>query len=194
MTPNPAPGTVAPVAVAPVTSDRAPLLARPYFDGGDPGPITATLAHVPELLDTAMPFLSMILGPSSIDLRTKELVIVRTSAVVGCTYCTQTHAVVALDAGIEREQVRTLCDREHPPAAFDDARETALLAWVDAVALPGEVADELAQRLRSHFDDPRIVELTALVGATLLLNRFCTSLRLPTAPGVLRRLDEEGLR
>ncbi len=28
-----------------------PLLARPYYDGGDPGPIVAALAQVPELLE-----------------------------------------------------------------------------------------------------------------------------------------------
>jgi hypothetical protein len=36
------------------------------------------------------------------------------------------------------------------------------------------------------------VELTLLVGATLLLNRFCTALELPTSPKVLGRLAAEG--
>ena len=70
-----------------VGPDQAPLLARPYYAGGDPGPIVAALAQVPELLETTMPFLGTALGPSGIDWRTKEIVIVRTSALAGCRYC-----------------------------------------------------------------------------------------------------------
>jgi hypothetical protein len=36
------------------------------------------------------------------------------------------------------------------------------------------------------------VELTLLVAATVMLNRFCTALELPTAPKVLHRLAAEG--
>jgi hypothetical protein len=37
------------------------------------------------------------------------------------------------------------------------------------------------------------VELTALVGATLLLNRFATALALPTGAQTMDRLVAEGL-
>ena len=50
-------------------ADQAPLLARPFYAGGDPGPIVAAMAHVPELLEVAMPFLGTALGPSGIDWR-----------------------------------------------------------------------------------------------------------------------------
>ena len=67
-------------------ADRAPLLARPYFAGGDPGPIVAALAQGPELLEVALPFIGAALGPSGISFRTKEIVIVRTSAPAGCRF------------------------------------------------------------------------------------------------------------
>ena len=62
-----------------VTAAQAPLLAQPFLAGGDPGPIVAALAPVPEALEVAMPFIGMVLGPSAIDVRTKEIVILRTS-------------------------------------------------------------------------------------------------------------------
>ena len=65
---------------------QVPLLARPFFDGGDPGPIVGALAQVPELLVVAMPFLGTVLGPSGVDWRSKEIVIVRTSALAGCRF------------------------------------------------------------------------------------------------------------
>ncbi len=39
-----------------------------------------------------------------------------------------------------------------------------------------------------------MVELTAVIGATLMLNRFATALGLPTSDDTLARLTTEGLR
>ncbi len=176
-----------------IRPDQAPLMARPYFAGGDPGPIVAALAQVPELLDVAMPFLATVLGPSGIDWRTKEIVIVRTSALAGCRYCVQAHTVVALDAGLRRDEVRALRAEVAVAAAFTDRRELALLAWVDLVAGSGPVTDEARAAVRSVWADHEVVELTALVGATLLLNRFATALALPTGADTATRLASEGM-
>lgn len=173
--------------------DQAPLLARPFYAGGDPGPIVAAMAHVPELLEVAMPFLGAALGPSGIDLRTKEIVIVRTSALAGCRYCVQAHTVVALDAGLSRTEVTALRAETPVAESFSDARELALLAWVDLVAVSGPVPDDARAAVRAHFADHEVVELTTLIGATLLLNRFATALALPTGAETMDRLIAENL-
>ena len=117
-----------------VPAAQAPLLARPYYARGDPGAIVATLAHVPEVLEVAMPFIGTVLGPSSLDARTKEIVILRTSARLGCRFCVQTHTVAARDAGLSPGEVRALRGEAPGKAAFPDPGELALLGWVDAVA------------------------------------------------------------
>jgi AhpD family alkylhydroperoxidase len=175
-----------------VEGEQAPLLARPFYAKGDPGPIVAALAHIPELLEVTMPFLDAALGPSAVDARTKELVILRTSALLGCRYCTQTHTVVARNTGLSVEEVAALRGQAPLEAAFPHPRELALLRWVDVVAGPGQVPEAARREARAHLEDPELVELTLLVGATLLLNRFCTALELPTSPKVLGRLAEEG--
>jgi len=68
----------------------------------------AALAQVPELLQVAVPFIGAALGPSGIDWRSKEIVIVRTSALAGGHYCVAAHTVVALDAGLDRREVTAL--------------------------------------------------------------------------------------
>ena len=184
-------------AVRTIEPGQVPLLARPYFDGGDPGPVVAALAQVPELLVDAVPFIGTALGPSGLDRRTKEIVIVRTSALAGCRYCVQSHAVVALDSGLTRDQVAALQD----PAAvvapavagFDSPRDRALLEWVDTVAGGGPVDDAARARVLAEWADHEVVELTAVVGTTLMLNRFATALALPTSPEVTGRLEREGL-
>lgn len=174
-------------------SDQAPLLAKPFYAKGDPGPIVTALAQVPELLEAAMPFIGTALGPSAISWRRKELVIVRVSALMGCTYCLRAHTTVALDAGLSRAEILAL--RESAGLEeFSDPAECALLGWVDAVTGgPGPVDPNALKALRVHFADHEIVELTMLVGATLMLNRFATALELPTGAGTLRRLEAEDL-
>jgi len=173
-------------------ASRAPLTARPYFAGGDPGPIVAALASIPELLEVALPFLSTVLNASAVDARTKEIVIVRTSALQDCRYCIDAHSVVALDTGLTVDEVRTLT--APGPVSLPDPDESALLDWIDAVAgAIGAVPDAVADRLAGAYRDFEIVELTLLIGATMMLNRFCTSLSLPTSTDVATRLAREGL-
>lgn len=56
-----------------VKRSQAPLLAAPHYAQTGTSPIVTSLAHVPEALDVTLPFVSVVLGPSAIDDRTKEL-------------------------------------------------------------------------------------------------------------------------
>jgi AhpD family alkylhydroperoxidase len=169
----------------------APLLARPYFESGDPGPIAASLAQVPELLGPTLPFLGTVLGPSWIPLRDKEIVILRTSSVMGCRYCTEAHTVVALDAGLTLDEVRGLRGEVPVGGVFEEA-DRALIAWCDAVA-HGVESDIDDARAGLGADDARVVELTLLAATTVMLNRYATALALPTSESVRERLGREGL-
>jgi AhpD family alkylhydroperoxidase len=175
--------------------DQAPLLAAPYYTGGDPGPIAATLAHVPELLELALPFIGTVLSASSIDFRTKEIVILRTSCVMGCRYCIDSHTPVALDSGLTDTQVRAL--RDEPGFALYDAfpsdRDRALLAWTDEVAGGKGSVDQTANSaITAAFEQHEIVELTLLIATTVLLNRYATALQLPVGDGTATRLAADG--
>lgn len=180
-------------AVGLVGVEQAPLLARPYYGEEAPSPITASLAHVPEVLEVALPFIATVLGPSAIDARTKELVIVRTSALLGCRYCVQTHTAIALHSGLSRAEVLSLRGEKPVERTFPDQGERALIDWIDAVALGGPIATERRARAKRFLSDPEIVELTLLAAATAMLNRYCTALELPTSSDTLRRLAELGL-
>ena len=180
-------------AITLIEPDDAPLLARPYYAGGDPGPIVAALAQVPELLAVTMPFLGTVLGPSAVPMRTKELVILRTSARAACRYCVESHSVVARQVGLSVAEVRALRGEAPLEVTFPEKAERALLGWCDAVVGTGPVDPTVRDRLRAVFADHEVVELTLLAGATLLLNRFCSALELSTSSSVLARLAAEDL-
>ena len=175
-----------------VQREQAPLLARRFYGVGPPSPITASLAQVPELLAPTLSFLGAVLGPSWIGLRDKEIVILRTSAFMGCRYCTEAHTVVALDAGLTRDEVRGLRGELQLQDALPELADRALVAWCDAVA-HGVGSDLEAARRALAADDARVVELTLLVSTTVLLNRYATARALPTSPDVRDRLVQEDL-
>lgn len=172
-------------------ADQAPLLARPWYrDDGSTSPITRALAQVPELLDVTMPFIGEALGPGSLGLRVKEVVILRVSTMCGCRYCIATHTVAAWDAGLTEAETTAL----RGEAEGLDEREAALVAWCDAISRSGQpVDDEVVTRLREHFAEHEVVELTLVATATLMLNRFCTALELAPTEATVERLAAAGI-
>ena len=175
-------------------ADRAPITVQQYFADGDPGPIVAALALVPELLGPTLGFIGAALGQGSTSVREKELAILRTSVLQGCRYCIHSHTSVALDVGLSTDEIRGLRGDIELEAAFPLEAERALIGWIDALAgATGPIPDDVWATAREHWPEHTLVELTVTVGATMLLNRFATGLDLPTSDEVAGRLVQAGL-
>lgn len=176
-------------------SDAAPLMAQRYWDDGEPGPIVAALASVPELLSPVLGFVGAALGPGAVGDRVKEFAILRTSALQGCQYCIHAHTGVALDVGLKHDEVRALRGEISLEDGFPDQAERAMIGWIDALAgATGNIPDDVWSTARAHWAEHDLIEVCVTVGATLMLNRFATGLQLPTSPEVLQRLASEGLQ
>lgn len=158
-----------------LSRERAPLLAQPFYEAGDPGPIAAALAHVPELMETAIPFIGTVYGPTALDPRLKEIVVLRVSSANHCGYCTSTHTVVAQRLRFAPDEVAALRGEGPVPERWP-APERALLAFSEALS---ENPGTAVSILRPHFGEPEIVELVVLGATTVMLNRFATALELP---------------
>jgi len=172
----------------------APLSAQQYFVSGDPGPIVAALATVPELLGPALGFIGPALSAGAIGVRFKEFAILRTSALQGCTYCIHAHSTVSLDVGLTPHEVRALRGEVPLEEGFPSTKEQALIGWIDALAgATGPVPDAVWTQARAHWSEHELVEISVTVGATMFLNRFATGFQLPTAGHVLERLAAEGM-
>lgn len=161
-----------------LTLDEAPLAAKRWFGpSGSASPLTRSLATAPDVLAAMMPFLGQIMGAGSVDLATKELVILRVSALNGCRYCITAHRVIAAEAGVAVEQIEAVCDVS---AGDPTAPNGNMLAWIDLIVLDAAAIDEqLLERLSRTWRDDQLVELTLLVGATTMLNQYCTAFAIP---------------
>jgi AhpD family alkylhydroperoxidase len=174
-----------------ISADEAPITTRQFF-GSEPGPLVATFAHVPEMLMVSMPFIQTVLGPSSIDFRTKEIVILRVSALKECIYCVNTHSYVARKAKLTKNEVLAL--RSSKVNFFATEKENILVQWTDDVVKSSYKRNaEILSTLKTHYDEAEIVELTMLIGATVMLNIYATTLDLPVSTAHQEFLQNEDL-
>jgi len=109
------------------------------------------------------------------------LVDLRASQINGCAYCIDMHWK-DLRAGGENEQRLYSLDawRESP---FYSKRERAALEWTEALTLitEGHVPDEVYEKVRRHFNEKELSDLTLAVVTINGWNRLNISAR--TVPG-----------
>ena len=168
-----------------VGRDQAALTVRAMYADGEPSNITKVLAGSPDTLAAMAPFLSQVMNASTIDLATKEVVVLRVSALNRCAYCVPTHQVAARRAGLPPEAVAALSAPELGTEGLSP-KEHALAAYCDGVVADAAVVgDELLAGMRRHFEDHEIVELTVLAGAITTLNYVASVAGIPLDPRTL---------
>lgn len=114
---------------------------------------------------------------SSLEKSLTELVRLRASQINGCAFCVDLHAIDARkDGETDRRLATVVVWRETP---FFTDRERAALAWTEALTLVSrdQVPDAVWERVKPHFSDEELVDLTLLVCAINSWNRFAISFR-----------------
>jgi AhpD family alkylhydroperoxidase len=107
-----------------------------------------------------------------------DLVNIRASQINGCGMCLDMHVKEAKIHG-ERELRLYHVPIWRESTLFTD-KERAALEWTEAVTkiTPEGVSDEVYDRLRAHFSETQISELTFAVGVINLWNRLNISFRI----------------
>lgn len=174
-----------------VERDQAGLLVRHlYPEGREPSNLTKTLANAPDTFAVLAPFLGQVMNASTIDEATKEVVVLRVSALNACGYCIPTHRVVAREAGLDQSEVEALSDAgaAMPPGTSAEAHGV-VAELCDRLVRDANAVDEvLIGRLRVHFGDHEIVELVTLAGAITMLNYIASAFAIPVDPRTLAAL------
>ena len=128
---------------------------------------------------------------SPIEPALRSLLTVRVSQINHCPFCVDLNSATLMKRGASPEKVQAL-DRWRDSALFD-ARERAALNYAEAVTHPDRgVDDAMIARLKQHFDDDAVVELTGIVAFQNLASKFNSALgvapqgfcRLPALAGI----------
>jgi 4-carboxymuconolactone decarboxylase len=122
-------------------------------------------------------FNNVIRFNTTLDAQARELAILRVSQLNGADYQFQIHTTqYAPECGITPQQIAAL-DSGDNSSLFAPAHR-ALLAYTNAMTVDIEVCDAVFARLKQHYNDQQIVELTVLIGAYIMHTRVGRALRI----------------
>jgi AhpD family alkylhydroperoxidase len=106
-----------------------------------------------------------------------DLVKLRASQINGCAYCLDMHWKDLRAVGESEQRLYSLQAWQESPYYSD--RERAALAWTDAVTLIANdhVPDHVYERVRSHFSDKELADLTLAIATINAWNRIAIAAR-----------------
>jgi AhpD family alkylhydroperoxidase len=109
----------------------------------------------------------------------RSLVQIRVSQINHCAFCIDLNEALAAERLGALDKALAV-ERWRDDPAFDD-RERAALDYAEAVTDSTRRVDAaLVARLRAHFDEPALIELTALVAFQNLSSKFNAALEIPS--------------
>jgi alkylhydroperoxidase family enzyme len=127
-------------------------------------------AHQPKMMMGMGRFNQAVRKGKSVDERIKYLVELKGAQMIGCEYCVDLGSQICRNSGVSDDELLAL-PRYRQSDLFTEGEKTALDYAVAVMRTPVEVTDELFARMRQHFSDEQLVEITALL-ALVNLDRF----------------------
>ena len=127
-------------------------------------------AHQPKMMFAMGKFNQAVRKGTSVDERLKYLVELKGAQLIGCEFCVDLGSQICRNSGFSDEELLAL-PRYGQSDLFTAREKLALDYTVAVMRTPVEVSDVLLERMKEHFSDKQLVELTALL--TLVnLDRF----------------------
>ena len=122
----------------------------------------AVAAHHNAIFSAMSAFEMGLERSKKVSLRHKALGELRAAMVVGCEFCVDIGSMIARESGLTDDELKDLIDWRASERL--DETDKLVLEYADAIsATPVEVSDELFDRMRAHFDEEQLVELTAAI-------------------------------
>ncbi len=112
---------------------------------------------------------------SPIDPVLRALITVRISQINWCTFCVDINSATVLKRGASEEKLNDL-DRFRESRHFTESEKIALEYAETVTITDRQVSDELFTRLKQHYDERTIIELTGLVAFQNLSSKFNAAL------------------
>ena len=106
---------------------------------------------------------------STIEPALRELIDVRVSQINGCAYCLDMHYKEARAKGETEQRLYGL--NTWRETTYYSTRERAGLAWAEAIT-KCEVPDELYEKVKAHFTDEELIDLTMIANNINNWNRI----------------------
>ena len=174
-----------------VEIDEVPEDVRPIYRrfAEDYGPFlnqVKVFAHRPPAVRHIMGLLLELADETVLPKRYLEIALVTVSKLNECTYCVAHHTPRLIDQGLAPEAAARILDDEVP--GFDDIDHLVRDYAVQVESNAQYMRDAIFDRLKAHFSETEIVELTLRTALCGFFNRFNDSLQIGMEDGVIEDL------
>lgn len=131
----------------------------------------AVFAHVPSSVAHLMAMLLELREQNNVPWRYIELAVVAVSKLNECHYCVGQHKPLLVIEGISADGVDTVLDYVAHPE-LDEVDRLVVEYSIAVSNAPQRIRDSVFERLRAHFTEAQIVELTLRIALCGFFNRF----------------------
>lgn len=161
--------------------------AREIYDGaGAYGPfsgLVGVMANRPPVLEHTFGLLLDLKAEGVLPVRYLELALVTVSKLNECTFCVSNHTPRLNASGISQFAAEQILDYDGVEE-FDEVDRLVIEYSIQVTGNFNRVKDAMFDRLRAHFDEPQIVELTWRIALCGAFNRFNDVLQTEIDEGV----------
>ena len=109
----------------------------------------------------------------------RSLVTVRVSQINHCAFCVDINSATLAKRGVAMDKIEAVGGWRDSPLFSPEERLALEYAEAMTITAPG-VSDDLRQRLKRHWNDNTIVELTGLIAFQNLSSKFNAALDVPS--------------
>ena len=167
--------------------DEVPADARPIYEryAKDYGPFlnqVKIFAHRPPALRHIMGLLLELADEAVLAKRHLEIALVVVSKLNECDYCVAHHAPRLMDQGLSAAAMENILAEQ--VSGFDDVDMVVRDYAMQVTETPGRIRDAMHERLRAHFSEEQIVELTLRIALCGFFNRFNDAMGIEMEDGV----------
>ena len=170
---------VAPAQPAEWDADQAELMGR--FEGGRLN-VFSTLVHHPALFRRWLVFANHVLGKSTLTVRDRELLILRTAWNARSDYEWGQHVLIARREGMAEADIEAARVGREAPGI--EPRDALLLGAADELFTDTMLADATWRGLTEHYDTRQMLDIIFTVGQYNMLAMGLNSLGVQRDAGV----------
>jgi alkylhydroperoxidase family enzyme len=153
-----------------------------------PNGLLGVLSEVPRCARWILPTLKAAFAGtdvSTLELRTRSLVLLRVAAVDRAPYWRLHLEAGARALGITEDELVLIGSDEWAISPAFSERERAAILWADRVARRLARRDRIAfETVREHYSDEELVELTLVSSLGSMADRLTNALRIPPEPPI----------
>jgi AhpD family alkylhydroperoxidase len=119
-------------------------------------------AHQPKMMSGMGKFQGAVRKGNTVDERLKNLIELKGAQMIGCEFCVDLGSQICRNSGLSDEELLAMT-RYPQSELFTEREKLALDYTVGVMRTPVDVSDELFARMKEHFTDQQLVEITALL-------------------------------